>query len=77
MENQQLRSQEFLAKPVWSSIRALYKGMGYDDQGLGQPMIGIANSWNQANPGHDNLRQVADCVREGILQMLGKGWLRA
>ncbi len=68
MENQQLRSQEFLAKPVWSSIRALYKGMGYDDQGLGQPMIGIANSWNQANPGHDNLRQVADCVREGILQ---------
>lgn len=65
------RSQQFLSRPVWSSIRALYKGMGYGDYDLSRPMIGIANSWNGANPGHDNLRQVAECVREGILQAGG------
>lgn len=66
-----LRSQEHLKKPVWSSIRALYKGMGYSDYDLERPMIGIANSWSRANPGHDNLRQVAECVKEGILQAGG------
>ena len=34
-------------------------------------MIGIANSWNRANPGHDNLQQVAQYVRDGILQAGG------
>ncbi|NBI09723.1 dihydroxy-acid dehydratase [Colidextribacter sp. OB.20] len=72
MSDQQApRSQQFLSRPVWSSIRALYKGMGYGDYDLSRPMIGIANSWNGANPGHDNLRQVAECVREGILQAGG------
>ncbi|MEA4933619.1 MAG: dihydroxy-acid dehydratase [Lawsonibacter sp.] len=67
----QLRSADYLEKPLWSSIRALYKGMGYSDYDLERPMIGIANSWNRANPGHDNLRQVAECVKEGILQAGG------
>ena len=70
-EHSSQRSQQFLSRPVWSSIRALYKGMGYGDYDLSRPMIGIANSWNGANPGHDNLRQVAECVREGILQAGG------
>lgn len=71
MEEMKLRSQEHLARPVWSSIRALYKGMGYSDYDLARPMIGIANSWSHANPGHDNLQQVAQCVKEGILQAGG------
>lgn len=71
MDTQKLRSQQYLERPTWSSIRALYKGMGYGDYELARPMIGVANSWNQGNPGHDNLRQVADCVKEGILQAGG------
>ncbi|QAT50720.1 dihydroxy-acid dehydratase [Caproiciproducens sp. NJN-50] len=67
----QFRSQKILSRPVWSSIRALYKGMGYSDYDLSRPLIGIANSWSRANPGHDNLRQVADCVKDGILQAGG------
>lgn len=67
----QLNSQATLSRPVWSSIRALYKGMGYSDYDLSRPLIGIANSWSRANPGHDNLRQVAECVKDGILQAGG------
>lgn len=66
-----LRSAQYMEQPVWSNIRALYKGMGYSDYDLERPMIGIANSWNTANPGHYNLNDVADAVKQGILQAGG------
>ena len=31
-----------------------------------RPMIGIANSWSEVVPGHNNLRQVAEAVKRGI-----------
>ncbi len=66
-----LRSSSVLQGYEWSSVRSLYKGMGFSDYDLNRPLIGIANSWNNANPGHSNLRQVAEFVRQGILQAGG------
>jgi dihydroxy-acid dehydratase len=65
------RSQEILARPEWSTQRALYKGMGYSDYDLERPMIGIANSWNRVVPGHYNLNLVSDYVKQGIRQAGG------
>lgn len=65
------RSQSVLKRPEWSSVRALYKGMGYSDYDLERPLIGIANSWNTANPGHYNLKEVSRYVQQGILQAGG------
>jgi dihydroxy-acid dehydratase len=62
----QLRSQKILKRPEWSINRAYYKSMGYSDSDLEKPLIGIANAWSTAVPGHYNLRQVSDAVREGI-----------
>jgi len=45
--------------------------MGYSDDDLGRPLIGIANSWNELVPGHINLRKVSDYVRQGIRQAGG------
>ncbi|MFO7712954.1 dihydroxy-acid dehydratase [Desulfosarcina sp.] len=61
-----LRSQKILERPEWSINRAYYKSMGYSDSDLEKPMIGIANAWSTTVPGHFNLRQVSDSVREGI-----------
>ncbi len=47
--------------------RALYKSMGFTDSQLKKPIIAIANSYTNATPGHANLRQVVDKVKEGIL----------
>ena len=47
--------------------RALYKSMGFTDSQLRKPIIAIANSYTNATPGHANLRQVVDKVKEGIL----------
>jgi dihydroxy-acid dehydratase len=46
------RSKKILERPEWSINRALYKSMGYSDYDLERPLIGIANSWNRAVPGH-------------------------
>ena len=62
------RSKEILSRPEWSKIRALYKSMGYTDYDLDRPLIGVANSWNQVVPGHVNLREVSEHVKQGIHQ---------
>ncbi|WP_337997793.1 dihydroxy-acid dehydratase [Oleispirillum naphthae] len=47
--------------------RSLYKAMGYSNDELDRrPMIGIANSWTTLVPGHANLRQVGEFVKNGI-----------
>jgi len=68
---QDSRSQRVLARPDWSNVRALYKSMGYSDYDLERPLIGIANSWNRATPGHYNLNAVSDYVKQGIFQAGG------
>ena len=65
------RSQKMLKRPEWSIRRGLLKSMGYTDYDLARPLIGIANSWNTIVPGHINLRQVAESVRQGINQAGG------
>lgn len=50
----------------FSLNRSVYKAMGYNDDDLERPVIGIANAWNTLVPGHFNLRQVAEAVKNGI-----------
>ena len=68
---EKLRSQKILQRPRWSKVRALFKSMGYSDNDLDRPLIGIANSWNRLVPGHYNLKQVAEYATQGILQAGG------
>jgi dihydroxy-acid dehydratase len=39
--------------------RALFKAIGYTDEELSRPIIGIVNSWNELIPGHIHLRRIA------------------
>ena len=65
------RSKKILERPEWSMHRSLYKSMGYSDYDLDRPLIGIANSWNRVVPGHYNLNQVSEFVKQGIQQAGG------
>src|SRR5690554_4259916 len=42
--------------------RALFKAMGYTDEELAGPIIGVANSFNEIIPGHIHLRTIAEAV---------------
>jgi len=46
--------------------RALFKAMGYTDQEIGQPMIGVVNSANEIIPGHLHLNSIAQAVKAGV-----------
>jgi dihydroxy-acid dehydratase len=46
--------------------RALLRALGCTDREIGQPFVGVINSYNEAIPGHLNLRQVAEAVKAGI-----------
>ncbi|MEG1067112.1 MAG: dihydroxy-acid dehydratase [Anaerovoracaceae bacterium] len=53
-------------KEEFSLNRSVYKAMGYSNDDLDRPIVGIANAWNTLVPGHFNLQQVADYVKRGI-----------
>ena len=44
----------------------IMESCGYRNSDLGKPVIGIANSWSEANPGHKPLRDLCQSVKEGI-----------
>lgn len=46
--------------------RAMLKGVGYTDEDLSKPIIGIANTWIETMPCNLNLRKLAARVKEGI-----------
>ena len=60
------RSQRMMAYPEGNFNRSVFKSMGFTNESLAKPLIGIANAWSEAVPGHFNLRQLADYVKRGI-----------
>ena len=46
--------------------RTLFHAMGYTDEELSKPMIGVVNAFNEIIPGHIHLREIADAVKLGI-----------
>lgn len=46
--------------------RSLFKAMGYTDEELSRPLIGIANSKSEIIPGHIHLDRISEAVKAGI-----------
>jgi dihydroxy-acid dehydratase len=59
-------SRELLDGPDRAAARAYLKGIGYDDEALSKPVIGIANTWTEVMPCNFHLRTVSAAVKEGV-----------
>src|SRR6058998_2542940 len=46
--------------------RAMLKAIGFTDEDLAKPIIGVANTWIETMPCNYNLRELAVKVKEGI-----------
>jgi dihydroxy-acid dehydratase len=46
--------------------RSYYKAIGFTDDDLQKPIVGIANTWTETMPCNYNLRQLAARVKEGV-----------
>ncbi|MHA1340438.1 MAG: dihydroxy-acid dehydratase [Promethearchaeota archaeon] len=51
--------------------RALYHGCGFSKEDMRKPIIGIANSYTSGNPGHIHLREMAEYIKQGIIEKGG------
>ena len=65
------RSEKILKGLGNQYYRATLKSMGFTTEDLKRPVIGIANAWSECVPGHYNLRQVAQRVKDGIYRAGG------
>ncbi len=60
------RSRALTEGPERAAARAYLKGIGYDDEALGKPIVGVANTWIETMPCNFHLRALAAKVKDGI-----------
>jgi dihydroxy-acid dehydratase len=60
------RSATVFDGPDRAHARAYMKGIGFDDDALSRPTIGIANTWTEAMPCNFHLRGLAEHIKEGV-----------
>jgi len=52
--------------PSRAGARAMFKAVGYTDEDLRQPLVGVANTWTEIGPCNFHLRRLAAKIKEGI-----------
>jgi dihydroxy-acid dehydratase len=60
------RSSAVFDGPDRAHARAYMKGIGFDDDALSRPTIGVANTWIEAMPCNFHLRGLATHIKEGV-----------
>jgi dihydroxy-acid dehydratase len=65
-EKRRLQSRVILEGPDRAPARAYLKGIGFDDEALARPIVGIANTWTETMPCNFHLRALAEKVKEGV-----------
>src|SRR5919202_684159 len=60
------RSRPLTEGPERAAARAFLKGIGYDDEALARPLVGVASTWVETMPCNFHLRALAARVKEGV-----------
>jgi len=64
--NPRQRSSKVYDGPDRLSHRSLLKGTGVAEEDMKKPLVAIANSFNEINPGHVHLGRIAEQVKLGV-----------
>lgn len=60
------RSNDLTKGAARAPHRSLLKGLGFTNDEMDKPIIGIANSFNEIIPGHVHLKNLVQSVKDGI-----------
>lgn len=66
-----MRSTEVKKGSTRAAHRSLFYAMGYTEEELKKPLIGVVNAQNEIIPGHMHLDTIAKAVKYGILEAGG------
>jgi dihydroxy-acid dehydratase len=61
-----LNSHQLLVGPDRAPARAMLKAVGFTDEDLSRPLIGVANTWIEVMPCNFHLRRLSERVKAGI-----------
>jgi len=61
-----LKSHDLLVGPGRAPARAMLKAVGFTDDDLSRPLIGVANTWIEVMPCNFHLRRLSERVKAGI-----------
>ena len=61
-----LTSHNLLVGPDRAPARAMLKAVGFTDEDLSRPIIGVANTWIEVMPCNFHLRRLSERVKAGI-----------
>ncbi|MFZ1299947.1 MAG: dihydroxy-acid dehydratase, partial [Leptotrichiaceae bacterium] len=61
-----MRSDDLKTGEKRAPHRSLLKGLGFINEEMDRPIIGIANSFNEIIPGHVHLKTLVQAVKDGI-----------
>lgn len=71
MQFSSYRSGELVNGIERSAHRALLYSTGLDTEDFGKPLVAVVNSFTEMVPGHIHLRELADYVKQGIIEAGG------
>ncbi len=60
------RSAALTEGPSRAPARAMLKAVGFDDEALSRPLVGIADTWTEIGPCNFHLRRLAEKVKDGV-----------
>ena len=66
MNEARLNSAALTQGPSRAPARAMLKAVGFTDEDLRRPLIGVANTWIEIGPCNHHLRELAASVKQGI-----------
>jgi len=66
MSEVKLNSAALTQGPSRAGARAMLKAVGFTDQDLRRPLIGVANTWIEIGPCNYHLRELAASVKQGV-----------
>ena len=51
--------------------RSLFNALGFTEEEMKKPMVGIVSSYNEIVPGHMNLDKIVNAVKLGVAEAVG------
>ena len=66
-----IRSKDVTEGTARAPNRAMLRAMGLTDEELARPLVGVANTWNEATPCNMHLDRLAKKAKQGVREAGG------
>lgn len=66
-----MKSDAIKLGPEAAAHRSLYNALGWTEEEVARPLVGIVSSFNEVVPGHMNIDKVCEAVRMGVAEAGG------